>query len=135
MMNLQGKDIQKKRGQTLVETALILPIFILVLCGILDFGWLLANQLMVNNGSRDGARYAIVHSDSTNLLAAVTTRVHTNPGLESTTAVVVTLAKSTDNLDIIVTVSKKVKVLTPLTGVFIRNQLVNLTSRTVMRIE
>ncbi len=130
-------DPRRERGQSLVEAALVLPIFILVLCGILDFGWLLSNQLMVNNGSRDGARYAIVNSDSTTLSTLVATRVRTNPGLSSTTDVTVTVEKipTTNPVDISVTVSKTVRVLTPLTGIFISGQQVQLTSTTIMRIE
>lgn len=129
------KSWRKRRGQSLVEAAFVLPLFILILAGILDFGWILANQLMVNNGSRDGARYAIVNSDSASLTTLVTTRVHTNPGLESPTAVTVAVTKVNSDLDIQVTVTKKVKVLTPIAGVFTRNQELNLTSSTIMRIE
>jgi len=126
-----------ERGQSLVEAALVLPIFILVLCGILDFGWLLSNQLMVNNGSRDGARYAIVNSDSASLQTLVATRVRTNPGLSSTTDVTVTVTKvpTTDPTDISVTVVKNVRVLTPLTGIFVDGQQIQLRSTTIMRIE
>lgn len=137
---MRGKQISshhRERGQSLVEAALVLPIFILVLCGILDFGWILSNQLMVNNGSRDGARYAIVNSDSATLSTLVATRVRTNPGLSSTTDVTVTVTKipTTNPVDISVTVQKTVRVLTPLTGIFINGQQVQLTSTTVMRIE
>lgn len=125
----------RRKGQTLVETALILPLFILILAGILDFGWILGNQLMVSNGSRDGARYAIVNSEAANLQTLVTTRVRSNPGLASTTDVTVTVTKSTDQLDLTVTVNKKVRVLTPLAGVFLGGQEIILTSSTVMRVE
>lgn len=128
-------SLRRKKGQTLVETALLLPIFILILAGILDFGWILGNQLMVSNGSRDGARYAIVNSEAANLQTLVTTRVRSNPGLASTTDVTVTVTKSTDQLDLTVTVNKKVRVLTPLAGAFLGGQEIILTSSTVMRVE
>lgn len=129
------RSTSKRKGQTLVEAAIALPLFILILAGILDFGWLLANQLMVSNGSRDGARYAIVNSDNTSLAALVDARVRTNPGLDTGEDVSVSVAFSADLLDISVTVSKKVKVLTPLVGVFVQGQQIDLTSTTVMRVE
>lgn len=49
-------------GQAMVEFALILPIFLLILCGIIDFGWLFYNQLSLNNACREGARYAVVNT-------------------------------------------------------------------------
>ena len=122
-------------GQAMVEAALVLPLFILILGGMLDFGWVLANQLMVNNGSRDGARWAIVNSTSSNLAEQVTTRVHQSPGLESTTLVTVTAEKINSSTDIQVLVTKKVKVLTPLTGMFFENQETVVESKTIMRIE
>jgi len=125
----------KRSGQTLVETALLLPLFILVLAGILDFGWILGNQLMVSNGSRDGARFAIVNSEAANLQTIVSTRVHANPGLASTTDVTIAVTKSTDQLDVTVTVNKVVPVLTPLAGAFLGGQEITLTSSTVMRVE
>ncbi len=129
------RSMAKRKGQTLVEAAIALPLFILILAGILDFGWLLANQLMVSNGSRDGARYAIVNSDNTSLAALVDARVRTNPGLDTDENVTVSVAYSADQLDISVTVSKKVQVLTPLVGVFVQGQQIDLTSTTVMRVE
>ena len=116
-MNKQHIPVNKwRKGQTLIETALLLPIFILILAGILDFGWILGNQLMVSNGSRDGARYAIVNSDASDLESLVSTRVHANPGLSSTTDVSVSVGLSADQMDMTIVVAKKVKVLTPLAG-------------------
>ena len=125
----------RRKGQTLIETALLLPIFILILAGILDFGWLLGNQLMVSTGSRDGARYAIVNRGASNLASLGASRVHANPGLSSTEDVTVTIVLSTDQLDRTVTVAKDVQVLTPLAGALLGGQEITLTSSTVMRVE
>ncbi len=124
-----------RRGQSLVEAAFVLPLFILILAGLLDFGWLLANQLMVNNGSRDGARYAIVNSDAADLTTLVTARVYQNPGLTVPEDVTVGVARVNSDLDIEVTVSKRVIVLTPIAGLFTQNQEITLQSSTIMRIE
>lgn len=90
---------------------------------------------MVSNDSRDGTHFAIVNSDSTDLVTLVDTRVHTNPGLESTENVTVIVTFSVDENDIAVTVTKKVYALTPLVGVFTKDQQINLRSSTVMRVE
>jgi Flp pilus assembly protein TadG len=44
----------------MVEFALVLPIFMLVLSGILDFGFALYTRMTVINAARDGARAAIM---------------------------------------------------------------------------
>jgi len=49
------------RGQTLVEFALILPILLLMLIGIFDFGRAVFIYNAISNGAREGARYGIIH--------------------------------------------------------------------------
>jgi Flp pilus assembly protein TadG len=50
----------RSRGQALVEFALILPIFVLLLVGILDFGRAVFAFNTLNNAAREGGRVAIV---------------------------------------------------------------------------
>lgn len=59
----------KTRGQTLVEFALILPIFILVLVGIFDFGRAVYAFNTISNASRQAVRLGIVDQNVTNLQA------------------------------------------------------------------
>jgi Flp pilus assembly protein TadG len=42
----------------MVEFAIVLPIFLLILCAILDFGVVLYSQMTVINAAREGARAA-----------------------------------------------------------------------------
>lgn len=44
----------------MVEMALVLPILILLLVGIFEFGRILGAYLLLNNMVRDGARYGVV---------------------------------------------------------------------------
>jgi Flp pilus assembly protein TadG len=48
------------RGQSMVEFALILPVFVLLLVGILDVGRAVYSYNTINNAAREGARWAIV---------------------------------------------------------------------------
>lgn len=64
-----GRRHRQARGVTLVETALILPVLILLLFGIIEFGWAYSQQLDVRHGAREGARLAAVNfSDDTAVL-------------------------------------------------------------------
>jgi hypothetical protein len=54
------------RGQTLVETALVLPVFILVIAGTIIVGVGLYYQQQVTTAAREAARYAAIHSASSN---------------------------------------------------------------------
>ncbi len=50
---------RRSRGQALVEFALILPVFLLILSGILDFGFMLNARMTVISAAREGARAAL----------------------------------------------------------------------------
>jgi hypothetical protein len=49
-------------GQTLVETALVLPLFLTVVLGVIVLGIGLFYQQQITNAAREAARYAAVHS-------------------------------------------------------------------------
>jgi len=51
---------RKEEGASLVEFALLLPVLVLILFGIIDFGSLYNNYQAVRQGARDGMRQVIV---------------------------------------------------------------------------
>jgi Flp pilus assembly protein TadG len=61
-------------GQTLVEFSLILPIFLLLLFALVDFGRAFFTWQIVTNASREGARAAAVQSDA----ATVNTKIYSS---------------------------------------------------------
>lgn len=50
----------RKKGQGLVEFALILPVLLLVLMGIIEFGYVFAAYTSLFNAAREGSRYGAV---------------------------------------------------------------------------
>ncbi len=56
----------------MVEFALVLPVFLLILAGILDFGFMLYTRMGVINASREGARAAVTASDPTTIPSLAT---------------------------------------------------------------
>ena len=54
----------KTRGQALAEFALVAPILFLMFFGIIEFGRFILAYTELNNATREGARYAIVHGSS-----------------------------------------------------------------------
>lgn len=72
-----------RRGQALVEFALILPILVLLLVGVLDFGRAIYAYNTVNNAARQGARLAIVDQTVTHIqerAASEATNLGIDPG-------------------------------------------------------
>ena len=60
---------RNRRGQSLVEFALILPVFLLVLVGIFDGGRLVFSSNTVNNAAREAGREAIVNQTTADIQA------------------------------------------------------------------
>jgi Flp pilus assembly protein TadG len=58
---------RSERGQSLVEFALILPIFVLVLAGLFDLGRAVYAYNTISNASREAVRVAIVNQTATDV--------------------------------------------------------------------
>jgi hypothetical protein len=67
-----------RRGQTLVEMALVLPLLLMVVFGIIAFGIGIFYQQQVTNAAREAARWAAIHSAT----AACATVGHLDPDSE-----------------------------------------------------
>lgn len=65
MKSNKSKKSNKEDGQSMLEFVLVLPVFLLMLFMILDFGWLFYNMSTVENAARNAARIACVEYDNT----------------------------------------------------------------------
>jgi Flp pilus assembly protein TadG len=62
------------RGQSLVEFALVLPLFLVLVMGIADLGLAVFSYNSITNAAREGARLAIVNQDTTKITARATSQ-------------------------------------------------------------
>lgn len=51
---------RNERGASLVEFAVILPLFLLLIFGIMEAGWFFSQSVELRNAAREGARLAVV---------------------------------------------------------------------------
>jgi len=58
------RDAARGRGQALVEFALVFPIFMMLLMGIVMFGLYVFYNQQLTNAVREAARYASIHSST-----------------------------------------------------------------------
>ena len=66
-----------ERGQALLETALVLPIVLLVAVGIFEFGRAFQTWQILTNAAREGARIAVLPSSSvSDIKSRVVTYMH-----------------------------------------------------------
>lgn len=63
--------VRSQKGQAIVETAIVLPIILLLLFAILDAGRVFHTWIVVTNGAREGARAASTRQDTATVLQRV----------------------------------------------------------------
>jgi Flp pilus assembly protein TadG len=90
MVGRRTRLADRSRGQSLVEFAVVLPVFLLILAGVVDFGIGLYSQMTVINAAREGARVGIV--DPANIPTAVDDRVQAMTGGLDKTKLTVTIS-------------------------------------------
>lgn len=94
----RSRPVLRRRGSTLVEFALIVPVLLAMLLGIIEFAWLAKNHLALANAAREGARAASLGKTTTE----ISTRVRGAstgsgvPNASDTTKLVINLSKDED---------------------------------------
>ncbi len=63
---------RREAGQDLIEFAMVLPLLLLLLLGIMEFGLAVFSYVSVANAAREGARYGIIHPGDTAGIEAAT---------------------------------------------------------------
>ncbi len=133
-----GRKRRRSRGQALVEFALVLPIFLVLALGAIDFGWALKSYITATNSAREGARLGVVGATQDQI---ITKTVDSSSGMLSSGDVTVTNAQGVSGSQVTVAVNYSYSYITPvgkliseLTGGTLPSPLPVKTS-TAMRIE
>lgn len=128
------KKFIKNKGQTLVEMALVLPIILFVLMGIVEFGRIFNTYLLLTNASREGVRVAAVGGTDADAENSVrNTTVVLNQALLHI-AIDPDETERSRGLPVTVTVSYNLELICPLVNVVLPNPF-PLSSQTTMRTE
>lgn len=53
-----------QKGVAAIEFAILLPVLLAILLGIINFGLLMYNQAVITNAAREGARWAAIHNSA-----------------------------------------------------------------------
>jgi Flp pilus assembly protein TadG len=130
--------LKREEGAAAIEFALLLPLLMLILFGIIEFGLVLYNQEVITNASREGARYGIVIGSprpTTGQIQGVVNTYLTNAGLAGSATVSVTGAQGASGSDLTVAVVYPYTFLVlPNFAAGLSNNL-NLNATTVMKLE
>jgi len=106
---------KEEGGQSLVEFALVLPIFLLILFAIVDFGMAFHAWITVTNSAREGARVGAVRASA----ADIEQRVRDTSGTldQDDLLVAVTNAEGDPGQSVVVDVSYGYSLISPLAGI------------------
>jgi Flp pilus assembly protein TadG len=124
--------MKSESGQSLVEFALIVPLLVLLLFGIVDFGRIFHAYLTIDHAGREAARAASIGKDDTQVKStAVTDAV--GIGLTSDRVVISPNGTRVSGNDVSVTITYPITFLTPVIGSIVGP--ITLEDTTVMRVE
>jgi Flp pilus assembly protein TadG len=128
------KCLRNQKGQALVEFVIILPVVLLMILGIVQFGMMLNSYLSITNAVREGARVGIIGSTDTEIRGAV---IGTSPSLQpGSMTISITPSENTRNSGDTLTVSidYNYQLTVPIISNLFNNVVV-LKAQTSMRIE
>ena len=74
----------RERGAAAVELAIIMPLLLLVIAGIVDFGRFFMTEIQLTNAAREGARVAVIGESANNVRARITAAAPVVDGLSIT---------------------------------------------------
>jgi Flp pilus assembly protein TadG len=127
-----------ERGQAIVETALVLPVLVLIVFGSLEFGRVVNAWSIVTQASREGARMGAVNCARDPLCGTQVDTAITNAlvGLDAGSATVnYTVAPYASGDRFRVQIDYPVTIVTPLIGAFFGGGTVTVHGDTSMRLE
>lgn len=75
-------------GAAVVELAVVLPLFLLLVLGMIEFGRMIMVQQIITNASREGARRAVLDNATTDEITTAVQQYLANAGIGSATVTV-----------------------------------------------
>ena len=128
---------RREGGQSAVELALTLPLLLLLICGMIEMGWLASTRLVLDNITREGVRAGIVATSASANTTAVTSRINGMKPSYMTNTLTITISYSNPSSfrdgDITVVTTYNLPTLTPLTAFLTTDGTFHLRSSCTMK--
>lgn len=128
------KLIRDRRGQAMVEMALVLPILIIFLLAIMEGGRLFASYLELENAAREGARSAAIGKNDVETAVYIKDQLRLLDPASGDLEIDIAPSTRTTGEPVSVSVYHKVNILTPLISDIIGSPF-QLQARVVTRVE
>lgn len=121
-------------GQSLVEMALVLPFLLLILLGIVQFGFVFSGYIAVTSAAREGARLAATGAANAQVEARVNDMLNGSPLLSDVQVTIVPEGAKAYGSQVSVRVRARCPLIMPL-PVALADGAFNLSAQAVMRVE
>lgn len=129
---------RNEKGQGLVEFALVLPLLLLLLLGIIQFGIIFSSQIAITNAAREGARVAAVGANNGEIRDRINSSIGGHiflPQLEDAN-IVYPASNLVEGDEVTVTISGvQLKLIVPVPDVFVPGSVIMLSGQASMRLE
>jgi len=126
--------IRNKKGQSMVEFALILPVFLLLLLGMVDLSRVISANFVLDNAARSAARIGVISNDDDDIETVInnaTTTLNDSP-------IVINITPDEDSRssgdELSVEITYTVDIITPIVSNIIGGSI-DISGKTIMRIE
>lgn len=129
------RKLGQQKGQSLVETAVILPVVLLLVMGIIDFGLIFNNYILITNASREGARKASLGGTDSEVVQVVENMTTTLDISDLTINVTPPYASRGHGAEVRVEIVYDARLITPIIDKFFPHGVARLRAISVMRVE
>ncbi len=131
MFNIK-KLYKTDQGQSMVEMAIVLPVLLLILFAIFEFGRILGAYMLINDLARDGVRYGVVGVSDKNIKDNI---MENDSFLSITSAnIKITPSSRTIGASLKVRLDYEMDIITPIISSVVPNPM-QLSAEYVMRVE
>jgi len=129
---------RRESGQSAVELAITLPLVLLLICGMLEMGWLASTRQVMDTITREATRAGVVAASTTASTTAVNNAVSNKKPSYMTKTIAVTVVFSKPSSfkdgDITVTTAYDLPTLTPLTAFLAPGGTYHIVSTCTMKV-
>lgn len=126
--------LKNNKGQSLVELAILLPVLLLILMGIFEFGRVMNNYLIITQLAREGARAASVGKEDTEIIQVINSFSNTLDTSKLTVNISPEISSRKRGTDVTVTVGYDVDIIIPIIETLVPDPL-HIEAQTIMRVE
>ena len=135
------KILKSEKGQSMVEFAIAFIFLLFFLIAIFEFSWFMGNKLLATHASREGARYAAIHSSEVSWKTDAKNVAHNAlvinpPGYSKDSAIIISeTTVDSSNDSVVVTISYNLSQLTNMVITSDGNKTFSIEAKTVMKKE